>query len=61
MALIEEVLMPLYLHHRYQVEAAASALGGLIYIYAMRGRRTRAGHAVSAREQRAALDALMAS
>ena len=37
MAQMEEVLVPLYLHHRYQVEATASALGGLHYIYAMRG------------------------
>ena len=37
MAQIEEVLVPLYLHHRYQVEAAASAVGGINYIYAMRG------------------------
>ena len=29
MAMIEEVLVPLYLHHRYQVEAAASAVGGI--------------------------------
>ena len=28
MAAMEEVLVPLYLHHRYQVEAAASAVGG---------------------------------
>ena len=34
---MEEVLVPLYLHHRYQVEAAASAVGGMHYIYAMRG------------------------
>ena len=37
MALMEEVLVPLYLHHRYQIEAAASAVGGIHYIYAMRG------------------------
>ncbi len=61
MALIEEVLVPLYLHHRYQVEAAASALGGIHYIYAMRGDSRQPVKAVSAREQRAALDALMAS
>jgi hypothetical protein len=61
MALIEEVLVPLYLHHRYQVEAAASAVGGLHYIYAMRGDGREPVKAVSAREQRAALDALMAS
>ena len=37
MATIEEVLVPLYLHHRYQVEAAASTVGGIYFIYAMRG------------------------
>ncbi len=37
LATMEEVLLPLYLHHRYQVEAAASVLGGQHYIYAMRG------------------------
>ena len=37
MAEMEEVLVPLYLHHRYQVEAAASAVGGMHYIYALRG------------------------
>ena len=61
MALIEEVLVPLYLHHRYQVEAAASAVGGIHYIYAMRGDGREPVKPVSAREQRAALDALIAS
>jgi hypothetical protein len=61
MALIEEVLVPLYLHHRYQVEAAASAVGGIHYIYAMRGDGRDPVKAASAREQRAALDALIAS
>jgi hypothetical protein len=28
LALMEEALVPVFLHHRYQVEAAASALGG---------------------------------
>ncbi|HVJ28220.1 MAG TPA: zinc-dependent metalloprotease, partial [Vicinamibacterales bacterium] len=31
LATIEEVLVPLYLHHRYQVEAAAAVVGGLHY------------------------------
>jgi Met-zincin/Domain of unknown function (DUF5117) len=61
MALIEEVLVPLYLHHRYQVEAAASALGGLHYTYAFRGDGREPVKPVPAKEQRAALDALMAS
>jgi hypothetical protein len=61
MALIEEVLVPLYLHHRYQVEAAASAVGGIHYIYAMRGDGREPVKPVPAREQRAALDAVIAS
>lgn len=59
MALMEEVLVPLYLHHRYQVEAAASAVGGLHYIYAIRGDGRTPTRPVPAAEQRAALGALM--
>ena len=59
MATLEEVLVPLYLHHRYQVEAAATVLGGQHYIYAMRGDgRTPFTRATSV-EQLAALAALM--
>lgn len=58
LALMEEVLVPLYLHHRYQVTAAASTLGGLHYIYAMRGDGREPFRRASGREQRAAMDAL---
>ena len=61
MALIEEVLVPLYLHHRYQVEAAASAVGGVHYIYAFRGDGREPVKPATAKEQRAALDALLSS
>jgi hypothetical protein len=61
MALLEEVLVPLYMHHRYQVEAAASILGGQHYIYALRGDGREPTRMASAPEQRAALDALMAT
>ena len=59
MATIEEVLVPLYLHHRYQVDATASAVGGIYYIYAMRGDGREPVKPVPAAEQRAALDALI--
>ncbi|HWO24252.1 MAG TPA: zinc-dependent metalloprotease [Kofleriaceae bacterium] len=36
LATLEEVLVPLYLHHRYQVEAASAVVGGLYYTYALR-------------------------
>jgi hypothetical protein len=61
MATIEEVLVPLYLHHRYQVEAAASSIGGLYYGYAMRGDGRPPVRFVPAAEQKTALDALLAT
>ena len=61
MAQIEEVLVPLYLHHRYQVEAAASVVGGMHYIYAVRGDGREPVRMASASEQRSALNALIAS
>ncbi|MGH7680254.1 MAG: zinc-dependent metalloprotease [Gemmatimonadaceae bacterium] len=61
MAQIEEALVPLYMHHRYQVDAAANAIGGMHYIYAFRGDGRDPVRAVPATEQRAALDALMAA
>lgn len=58
MALMEEALVPLFLHHRYQVEAAASALGGQHYVYALRGDGQQGRRPVPAAEQVAALEAL---
>ena len=63
LATMEEVLVPLYLHHRYQVDATAAAIGGIHYIYALRGdnRSADAVRAVPGSEQRAALNALLAT
>jgi len=58
-ALVEETLVPLYLHHRYQAEAVASALGGMSYHYALRGDGRTPWAPVAAAEQRAALEALL--
>ena len=33
---LEEKLVPLFLHHRYQLEAAAKSIGGLEYTYAVK-------------------------
>ena len=33
---LEELLVPLYLHHRYQLEAAAKSIGGIDYRYAVK-------------------------
>ena len=61
MATMEEVLVPLYLHHRYQVTAAASAIGGSNYIYSLRGDGRVPFTPVSRDDQIAALDALLAT
>ena len=37
MAMLEEVLVPVYFYHRYQVEAVTKVVGGMNYTYALRG------------------------
>ncbi|MBI2616117.1 MAG: zinc-dependent metalloprotease [Gemmatimonadetes bacterium] len=61
MAQMEEVLVPAYMYHAFQLEATASALGGLHYIYALRGDGRDPAPPVPAAEQRAALSALLAT
>jgi len=61
MATLEEVLVPMYMFHRYQVEAASKSLGGVDYTYALRGDGQKPNTLVSAKEQRRALDALLAT
>ncbi len=58
MATLEEVLVPLYLHHRYQAEATTKVVAGLYYTYALRGDGQEPLRFVPAEEQWAALDAL---
>ncbi len=36
LANLEEMLVPLFLHHRYQLEAAAKSIGGLDYTYSVK-------------------------
>src|SRR4029450_10780081 len=60
-ATMEEALVPLYMYHRYAVEAAASAIGGQDYIYAFRGDGRTPTTWVPAAQQRAALQALLAT
>ncbi|HEX2077281.1 MAG TPA: zinc-dependent metalloprotease [Longimicrobium sp.] len=61
MATLEEVLVPLYLHHRYATEAAAKVLGGQEYTFALRGDEQVPLRPVPGEVQRAALDALLAT
>lgn len=59
LATLEETLVPLYLHHRYQVEAAVKAIGGQTYTYALRGDGQVPVQPVPAAAQLAALDAVL--
>ncbi len=59
LATLEEALVPLYLHHRYQVEAAAKVLGGLYYTYALRGDGQQPLRPVPESEQERAMQALL--
>ncbi|WKN43910.1 zinc-dependent metalloprotease [Tunicatimonas pelagia] len=59
LATLEEVLVPMYLFHRYQIEAAAKLVGGLNYTYAVRGDGQDPLEVVDGRKQREAIDALL--
>ena len=56
---MEVTLVPLYLFHRYQAEAATKIIGGLDYRYNVRGDEQKGPQIVPAAEQRAALAAVV--
>lgn len=53
--------VPIYLLHRYQLEAAAKLLGGVDFSYAVRGDPSAKAEVVPAARQRAALAGLLAA
>jgi hypothetical protein len=59
MARLAEVLVPLYLFHRYQIEAAVKTLGGAYYTYALRGDGQTVLEVIPADEQRRCLSTLL--
>src|SRR5436309_4685492 len=59
MATLEDVLAPLYMYHRYQVEAAAKLVGGEDYTFSLRGKGDRNPQIISPEEQRRALTAVL--
>src|SRR5439155_1642812 len=58
MATIEEPFVTTFLYHRYAVESAASMIGGIDYIYAIRGDGRAPLTWETAADQRKALDAI---
>ncbi len=59
LATLEEVLVPIYLYHRYQVEAISKMIGGQNYTYALRGDGQKYVDFVPPDDQRKALQALL--
>ncbi len=60
LALLHETLLPLYLHHRYQLGAATKIIGGLHYEYALRGDGQDTARPIDPATQRRALQAVLA-
>ena len=61
LATMEEALVPLYLRHRYQVDATAHLVGGVAYGYTARGDGNAPPTPVDGETQLAAIDALLAT
>ena len=59
MSKLEDTLVPLYLLHRYQTEAAAKLIGGLDYRYAVRGDHAMITKMIEPERQRRALEAVL--
>jgi hypothetical protein len=59
MATLEDVLVPVYLYHRYQVTAMAKSIGGLNYSFDLRGSVRQRPEIVPAAEQRRAIRAVL--
>ena len=63
LSMLEARLLPLYLHHRYQLQAAVKSLGGLYYTYAVKtasgASPERVQEIVSPERQRDALAAVL--
>lgn len=60
-ATLEEVLVPIYLSHRFQMEAVVKSIGGVDYAYTSRGDQQQNAKVVSDDKQKKALYALMSS
>ncbi len=58
MAMLEDVLVPVYLLHRYQVEAVTKVVGGMYYSYAIRGDGQTITQSLTKEEQLNALNAI---
>jgi hypothetical protein len=61
MATLEEVLVPMYLIHRYQLEATVKSIGGLYFTHALKNDGEEPTKMVDPSEQWRAFDAMMST
>lgn len=58
---LESVLLPLYMHHRFQLNAASQSIGGADYRYALRGDGQNPFIIIDGEEQRDALETVLST
>ncbi|MDA0687024.1 MAG: zinc-dependent metalloprotease [Proteobacteria bacterium] len=58
---LESVLLPLYMHHRFQLNSAAQSIGGADYRYALRGDGQVPFTIIDGEEQRDALETVLST
>jgi hypothetical protein len=61
LARLEEVLVPIYLLHRFQIEAVAKLIGGQYFNYNLRGDSQAGPQPVAVARQQQAIEALLAT
>ena len=59
MAMLEDVLVPVYFYHRYQIEAVTKVVGGLNYTYALRGDKQESTTPIPKEQQVKAMNAIL--
>ncbi len=58
---LETVLLPLYMHHRFQLNSAAQSIGGANYLYTVRGDGQTPFTIIDGEEQRDALETVLST
>ncbi len=58
-SVLEDVFVPLYYFHRYQVDATSKTIGGLDYTYAVKGQKEKVVERVNGKTERKALKSLL--
>jgi hypothetical protein len=58
---LANVIVPVYLYHRFQIQAAAKSLGGMYFTYGTKGDGQPLNRLVDPKRQQDALDALLAT